>query len=69
MTLACYSMQELVPYASQDGLARERWFENVRPVPWAKLPPNLWAVINDDVAAVFPPYVVRSLPLRPCVLC
>jgi hypothetical protein len=58
-------MQELDFYARQDGLARERWFENVKPVPWAKLPRHLWAVINDEVIAVFPPYMVSSLPLHP----
>jgi hypothetical protein len=53
-------MQELDPYATQDGLLREQWFENVKPVPWANLPRNLWALINDNVLAMFPPYSVQS---------
>jgi len=57
-------MQELDPYATQDGLHREQWFENVKPVPWANLPRNLWALINDEVSAMFPPYLVQSLFLR-----
>jgi hypothetical protein len=59
ITLACYLMQELDPYAMQDGLLREKWFENVKPVSWTNLPPNLWALINDEVSAVFPPYSVQ----------
>jgi hypothetical protein len=53
-------MQELDPYATQDGLPREQWFENVKPVPWTNLPRNLWAMINDEVSATFPPYSVQS---------
>jgi hypothetical protein len=56
-------MQELDPYATQDGLLREKWFENVKPVPWAKLPRNLWALVNDEVSAMFPPYSVQSFLL------
>ncbi|KAI0277277.1 hypothetical protein BGY98DRAFT_630546 [Russula aff. rugulosa BPL654] len=48
-------MQELDHYATQDGLRREQWFENVKPVPWANLPRNLMALINDEFSAVFPP--------------
>ena len=62
-------MQELDPYARQDGMARERWFENVKPVPWENLPRNLWAVINDEVTAVFPPYLVLSLSCIHSSLC
>lgn len=62
ITLACYSKKELDPFASQDGLAREQWFENVKPVPWANLPRNLWALINDEFTAVFPPFMVPSFP-------
>ena len=51
-------MKELEPYATQEGLAREKWFENVKPIPWANLPRNLWALINDRVTVVFPPYLV-----------
>ncbi|KAH9998843.1 hypothetical protein BJV74DRAFT_189022 [Russula compacta] len=58
ITLACYSMKELEPYATQEGLAREKWFENVKPIPWANLPRNLWALINDRITVVFPPYLV-----------
>jgi hypothetical protein len=54
-------MQELDLYATQDGLLREQWFENVKPVPWANLPRSLWALINGEVTTVFPPYLVRSL--------
>ncbi|SRR5216684_5526115 len=61
ITLACYLMQELDLYATQDGLLREQWFENVKPVPWANLPRSLWALINGEVTTVFPPYLVRSL--------
>lgn len=53
-------MQELDPYATQDGLLREQWFENVKPVPWANLPRNLWALINDNILVMFPPYLVQS---------
>jgi hypothetical protein len=60
ITLACYVMKELESYATQDGLAREQWFENVKPVPWANLPPHLWAMFNDKFYAVFPPYLVLS---------
>jgi hypothetical protein len=60
ITLACYVMKELEHYATQDGLTREQWFENVRPVPWANLPPYLWAMINDKFYDVFPPYLVLS---------
>lgn len=60
ITLACYLMQDLDPYATQDGLLRDQWFENVKPVPWANLPRNLWALINDEVTAMFPPYSVQS---------
>ncbi|KAF8501541.1 hypothetical protein F5888DRAFT_1240483 [Russula emetica] len=63
ITLACYLMLELDPYATQDGLLREQWFENVKPVPWANLPRNLWALINDEVLAIFPPYLVQSFLL------
>lgn len=56
ITLACYLMQELDLYATQDGLLREQWFENVKPIPWVNLPRNLWALINDDASAMFPPY-------------
>jgi hypothetical protein len=42
-------------------MAREQWFENTKPVPWAKLPRYLWALINDESAVIFPPYVVLSL--------
>ncbi len=56
-------MQELDPYATQDGLLREQWFENLKPVPWANLPPKLWALINDEVLAMFPPYSVQSFLL------
>ncbi|KAI0279540.1 hypothetical protein BC826DRAFT_1080339, partial [Russula brevipes] len=65
VTLACYSMQDLEPYASQDGLAREKWFENVRPIPWAKLPRYLWASVNDKFTEVFPPYLVLFCPVFP----
>lgn len=58
ITLACYSMRELEPYATQEGLTREQWFENVKPVPWANLPPHIWGLINDNIIAGFPPYVV-----------
>ncbi|KAI0255054.1 hypothetical protein BJV78DRAFT_1279662 [Lactifluus subvellereus] len=57
ITLACYSTQDLEPYASQAVMTREQWFENTKPVPWAKLPRSLWALINDEVAVVFPPYM------------
>ncbi|KAH9953886.1 hypothetical protein BC827DRAFT_1245787 [Russula dissimulans] len=57
VTLACYSMQELDPYANQGSLAREQWFENVKPVPWAKVPHHLWAIVNDKFTVVFPPYM------------
>ena len=60
-------MQELDPYAIQDDLAREQWFENVKPVPWENLPRNLWALVNDEVPVRFPPYMVPSLPLRPSI--
>jgi hypothetical protein len=60
-------MRELEPYATQGGLTREQWFENAKPVPWANLPPNLWALINDKITVVFPPYVVWSLNLCPSV--
>jgi len=53
-------MQELDAYATQEGLLHEQCFENVKPVPWANLPRNLWALINDEVAATFPPYSVQS---------
>ena len=56
-------MQELDHYATQDGLLREQWFENVKPVPWANLPRNLWALINNEVLAVFPPYSVQPFLL------
>jgi hypothetical protein len=60
-------MQDLEPYASQDGLAREKWFENVRPIPWAKLPRYLWALVNDKFTEVFPPYLVLfCLSLHAC---
>src|SRR5712671_1804899 len=62
VTLACYSMQELDSYANQGSLAREQWFENVKPVPWAKVPHHLWAIINDRFTVVFPPYLVRCCP-------
>jgi hypothetical protein len=56
-------MQELDHYATQDGLRREQWFENVKPVPWANLPRNLMALINDEFSAVFPPCLVQSFLL------
>jgi hypothetical protein len=58
ITLACYVMKDLEHYATQGGLTREQWFENVKPVPWANLPPHLWAMFNDKFYAVFPPDVV-----------
>ncbi|KAI0303655.1 hypothetical protein B0F90DRAFT_1308448 [Multifurca ochricompacta] len=57
ITLACYSIQDLAPYATQDGITREQWFENTKPVPWAMLPRSLWVVINNEATVVFPPYV------------
>jgi len=56
ISLACYVMRELEPYATQEGLSREQWFENVKPVPWANLPPHIWGLINDSIIAGFPPY-------------
>ena len=56
-------MKELDPYATQNGLLREQWFENVKPVPWANLPRTLWSLINDEVTAMFPPYLVQSFRL------
>jgi hypothetical protein len=61
-------MQDLEHYASQDGLAREKWFENVRPIPWAKLPRYLWALVNDKFTEVFPPYLVLFLSVIPRLL-
>ena len=70
ITLACYLTQELNHYVAQDGLLREQWFENIKPVPWANLPRNLWALINNDVSAMFPPYSVQSfLPAHTCSSC
>lgn len=63
ITLACYLMQELDHYATQDGLRREQWFENVKPVPWGNLPRNLTALINDEFSAGFPPCLVQSFLL------
>ena len=58
ISLACYVMKELEPYGTQEGLSREQWFENVKPVPWANLPPHIWGLINDNIMAGFPPYEV-----------
>jgi hypothetical protein len=64
ITLACYLKEELDPYATQERLTREQWFENVKPVSWANLPHYVWGVINDKITAEVPPYMVLSLPLR-----
>ena len=65
ISLACYSTQDLEPYANQAAMTREQWFENTKPIPWAKLPRSLWALINDEFAVVFPPYMVLPFSIIP----
>ena len=60
ISLACYSVQDLEPYTTQqDGSRRENWFENVRPVPWPKMPRHLWFLVNDEYTILYPPYEVN----------
>ncbi|KAH8990355.1 hypothetical protein EDB92DRAFT_791675 [Lactarius akahatsu] len=56
ISLACYSVQDLEPHANQQDVSREHWFENVRPVPWPKLPRHLWFLVNDEFTILYPPY-------------
>lgn len=56
ISLACYSVQDLEPHANQQDVSREHWFENVRPVPWTKLPRHLWFLVNDEFTILYPPY-------------
>jgi hypothetical protein len=56
ISLACYSVQDLEPYTNQKGGKRENWFENVRPVPWPKMPRHLWFLVNDEFTILYPPY-------------
>jgi hypothetical protein len=58
ISLACYSVQDLEPYTNQKGGKRENWFENVRPVPWPKMPRHLWFLVNDEFTILYPPYEV-----------
>jgi hypothetical protein len=56
ISLACYAVQDLEPYTNQQGGKRENWFENVRPVPWPKMPRHLWFLVNDEFTILYPPY-------------
>jgi len=56
ISLACYSVQDLEPYTTQQAASRENWFENVRPVPWQKIPRHIWFLVNDEFTILYPPY-------------